>query len=173
MHACTRIGLLLSRIILTCQYPHARSHSHARVDTPGLLLAVAKPPYSPVFARGLAALLREEVVSKALRSSDLDASHRRALVAFIEAVSESGDDGDRMEDGDVAQQTAGTPVTLEQKKERDGDGKGDNGDHMDVDGGEKEGNEGGKGPPPLLDPAMRKGLRLVYAQVLNGGGLGR
>lgn len=143
------------------------------MDTPGLLLAVAKPPYSLVFARGLAALLREEVVSKALRSSDLDASHRRALVAFIEAVSEGGNDGDRMEEGNVAQQSAETLVTPEQKKERDGDGKGDDGDHMDVDGGEKEGKEGDKGAPPLLDPAMCKGLRLVYAQVLNDDSLGR
>ena len=47
---------------------------------------VAKPPYSPIFAWGLAALLREPVVSKALRSSDLDAGHRRSLVAFVEAV---------------------------------------------------------------------------------------
>lgn len=132
----------------------------------GLLLVVAKPPYSPVFARGLASLLREAVVSKALRSSDLDASHRRALVTFIEAVASASDEEAAApapaENGDAA--AAWTPTKDEKEREKDG--------NMEVDGngtgnGQQEG-ETHKGPPPLLDAAMRKGLRLVYAQFLPG-----
>lgn len=134
----------------------------------GLLVVVAKPPYSPVFARGLASLLREAVVSKALRSSDLDASHRRALVTFIEAVASASDEEAAApapapaENGDAA--AAWTPTKDEKEREKDAD--------MEVDGngtgnGQQE-VETRKGLPPLLDAAMRKGLRLVYAQFLPG-----
>jgi hypothetical protein len=129
---------------------------------------VAKPPYTPVFARALAALLREPVVSKALRSStlDLDASHRRALVAFIQAV--AGREEEKEEDG-VGVGEVG--------EEEQGEGEGaavtpskgeENEDGMEVDGEpEKQQEKKEEGPSPLLDPAMRKGLRLVYAEFLE------
>jgi hypothetical protein len=46
-------------------------------------LGVAKPPYSPVFARSMAGFLREPAVSKALKTN-LEDSHRRHVAAFVE-----------------------------------------------------------------------------------------
>jgi len=106
----------------------------------GLTLVVARSPYSPVFARSLASLLREVVVSKALKSN-LDEGHKRALVRFIEAVCAEEEE--------------------EEEEEEEG---------------EEEGGRGGGGGAAaaaaavaagLLDPAIRKGLRLVYAHLLK------
>jgi len=108
----------------------------------GLTLVVARPPYSPVFARALASLLREVVVSKALKSN-LDEGHKQALVRFVETVcaEEGGEEGE--EDGGEEEEE-GSPV-------------------------KKEGGGGGAAAAAagLLDPVMRKGLRLVYAHLLK------
>lgn len=127
---------------------------------------VAKPPYSPIFARGLAALLREPVVSKALRSSDLDAGHRRSLVAFVEAVAPSAKQAPMAEAEEEEEEeggVAGALVTPTKGGTEEGEG-------MELDGagnGNGVEEEQAKGPPPLLDAAMRKGLRLAYAQFLG------
>lgn len=106
----------------------------------GLTLVVAQPPYSPVFAGAMAALLRENVVSKALRSS-LDESHCRALVAFIEGCARPGP-----EDGSEDDSNGMDVVRPEDDERRDG----------------------GEGSfTALLDPAMRKGLNLVYSHLLK------
>lgn len=129
---------------------------------------VATPPYSPVFARGLAALLREPVVSKALRSSDLDGGHRRALVAFVEAVAPAAEQAPvGAEEVDERVEGGAGAVVTPTKGERDG-GEGMEVDHGEGNGVAKEGERAKVGPPPLLDAAMRKGLRLVYAQFLGG-----
>lgn len=102
----------------------------------GLTLVAAQPPYSSVFVCALASLLRETVVSKALRSS-LDEAPKRALVKFIETVCE--DDMEAKSNGDYKQ-------------------------HQDIPVS-SDGPAASKSM--LLDPAMRKGLRLVYSDMLK------
>ena len=112
----------------------------------GLTLVAAQPPYSPVFSRALASLLREVVVSKALRSN-LEDTHKKALVAFIEEVclkDELEELAKAPEDEKVS--PAPSPAKMPGAARGDGEGFADD---------------------ALLDPAMRKGLRLVYAHLIK------
>eukprot|EP00624_Nannochloropsis_granulata_P004434 evm.model.NODE_31977_length_99932_cov_29.870142.15 len=121
----------------------------------GVTLVAAQPPYSPVFARALASLLREVVVRKALKSN-LDEGHKGALLRFIETV--CAEEGDEEEGGDEGRE--------ERKEKEPSPAK-----KKDAAVGGEEKVEGGVAAAAvaagLLDPAMRKGLRLVYAYLLK------